>query len=287
MTEHPPSTDRFSDFTVFEQRLPTFSFGAAFSVGWLTLKRNYWPLVGTGVAFMGIQSIAGLLQSWFDNVWFEERVIELAVGGDFTYSPGSLVSAAAYIFLSPALSAGFQYVGLGSVRWQSPGIGKLFASFSCYWLLVRANLILSLFWAAPLALLGAGVGSGYLIGSQQGSASEGSLIGALVMALPALSLWLWLYARLAYSYLLIIDPLSNVSSAREALRASWTVTHPIAWRLGAVIVVLQVVVFIGFVLCCFPGLLIGLPLSCVVVPATYEMVRCAARTESFTEEVAE
>lgn len=283
VADHPPSTDRFSDFTVFEQRLPAFSFAAAFSVGWRTLKRNYWLLVAASVAFMGINSLPALLKTWLENIWWEERVIVFVEGGQFTYSAGSLVDAAAYVFLTPAISAGFQYLGLGCVRWQAPGIGKLFAGFSRYWLLVKAQLILTLFWGLPLALVGAGLGLGYLLGLREDVVLGGMAVGALVTGLPALILLLWLGTRLAFTPLLIVDPMSNVSSAREAVRASWTVTRPIAWRLAAVLVLMQVGTAFCFILCCFPGFLLGLPLSCVVLPATYEMVRIAAMREESAE----
>jgi hypothetical protein len=53
--------------------------------------------------------------------------------------------------------------------------------------------------------------------------------------------------------------------------------------LVAVLVVTQVGTAFCFILCCFPGFLLGLPLSFVVVPATYEMVRSAAMREESAE----
>ncbi len=68
MTDHPPSTDRFSDFNVFEQQIPPFSFGAAFSVGWQSLKRNYWLLFAVSITCLGIGAIPVLLQVFLNDV---------------------------------------------------------------------------------------------------------------------------------------------------------------------------------------------------------------------------
>jgi membrane-anchored glycerophosphoryl diester phosphodiesterase (GDPDase) len=127
------------------------------------------------------------------------------------------------------------------------------------------------------------LGLGYLLGLREDVVLGGMAVGALVTGLPALILLLWLGTRLAFTPLLIVDPMSNVSSARDAVRASWTVTRPIAWRLAAVLVLMQVGTAFCFILCCFPGILLGLPLSFVVLPATYEMVRIAAMREESAE----
>jgi hypothetical protein len=283
VTDHPPSTDRFSDFNVFEQQIPPFSFGAAFSVGWQSLKRNYWLLFAVSITCLGIGAIPVLLQVFLNDVLWPEEVSTVLGGREFTYPPGKLLEILAYIFLTPIITAGFEYTGLGAVRCQTPGIGTLFAGFSRYWLLVRAQLIMLLIWVGPLVLIGVGVGAGALIGSQADGWVEGASIGLLVMVLPALIILIWQFVRLSYTYLLIMDPMSDVSSAWDAVCGSWNTTRRYAWRLVLIWIVIQVGMTIS--LCCFllPGFFLAVPLSCAIMPATYEMIRRSVFCEEMQE----
>ncbi|MAF64079.1 MAG: hypothetical protein CMJ84_00280 [Planctomycetes bacterium] len=277
MTEKTPSTDRFCDFAVSEQRLPPFSFQAAFSVAWRVLGQHYWLLVGAGIAYLGVGNLADLFGVLLGRFVWEGYLIEPFENGRLEVTSTSLLNLLSSLFLMPALQAGFLYLGLLAVRCQAPGFSKLLRGFGSYWVLVRVNLLRLLILAIPGVLLAAGLGVGYLIGSPAGDPSQGGTTALFLVGPPALILWIYLYARLSFAALLIIDPLSHVSSARAALRASASVTRPVAWRLAAVLCAVPVLVLLSFACFFLPAFLLGVPLSCVVLPATYEMVRSQIR----------
>jgi hypothetical protein len=214
------------------------------------------------------------------TLW-EGRRVEVFPNGWLEVDPRSLLKLVAFFFFMPAVNAGFLYLGLLAVRCQGPRIGKLLSGFPHYWLLVRANLLYSLVLFVPAALIGIGAGGGWLLGPLAENPIQWAWVGALVGLVPALVLWLYLYARLCFASLLILDPLSQVSSAGGALRASASVTRPVVWRLAGVLMAVQALTAVSFVCFFLPGFLLGIPLSCAVLPAAYEMVR----HENLTEEV--
>jgi hypothetical protein len=274
MAKYSQSTDTFSDFAVFEDRLPPFSIPSALSVGWQALKRYYWKIVAVGVILMVVSSIVS-------GICSIAKYATVGLDGDagaaeFLYQGLNFLNA---FLVGIPLSAGFLYVGLLAVRWQSPGVGKVFSGFGRYWLLVRTGLLQSLLWIGPAVLVGLGVFVGWLFDTDspplQPPIQGGWVIGGAVAVLPAGALALWLMTRLSFTYLVIMDPVSTVSTAREVVRASWNMTRPYAWRLAGVLVTVYLLYGLSLCCCLFPAVFLGIPLLCVVPPAAYEMIRQA------------
>ena len=283
MVEHPNSTDSYSDFGVFEDRLPPFSFSDAWVVGWRALKRNYWILVGGAVGFFALQSALNVVASVLSEV--AERNPE---GGVLLALSGILQMFNA-VFIAPMVYAGFLYMGLLSVRWQGVGLGKLVFGFTRYWSLLRTVLLEFAIWTGIcvvlLVLVALGFTVGFGIDAAMGNVEiaspfEGDLepkvatlicgFGSLLMAFLAL---LRIAPRFWFMTLLVIDPMSEANTARAALRGSWDMTREHKWTVLGLIVLLSLMSSLSMLLCFLPAFFLGLPLAACIQAASYEMMR--------------
>jgi hypothetical protein len=233
----------------FPERPQTrLSFDGLLAEGWRLMASNYGQLLGVVGVWIGI-SIAGSVVS---------------AGLEQIHAAISVMWDLVTLFLVDApLYAGVAMFGLRLARGERPAFDAMFDGFRSYGPVVLANLI-----KLPLiavALLIAVLPFAAIVGLS-GAVERGAPPVALVTlvvgfgGLVALGVYLFLFARLLLTDILILDNFGPRPGPIDALRLSWRVTGPVTLTLMGLFL-LGALIAIGTTLMLLIGLLLlGLPL---------------------------
>ena len=220
----------------------TFTFKAAFALGYATFKSSYGALLGASVVFtlvlMGVSFLQELL------------------------APG--LGIIIHIFLDSPLWAGMALLAVRHIRGESPPLKTLFAGFTRYWPLVGIGaLFMLILWLVPFVLfllLVLALGGGVF-----------SVGGIVAFTLAALGYTVFFAVWLLFVPMLCLDPRRQLG-VRESFATSWKRTAPVFWPLLGLYLVLLLISAVTLILLVLPFIFIGFPLAVAVTAAAYELI---------------
>ena len=229
----------------------TFTFQAAFALGYATFKSRYGALLGAGTVFMLVLTGVGFLQELL--------------------APG--LGIIIHIFLDSPLWAGMALLAVRHIRGESPELKTLFAGFTRYWPLVGIGaLFMLILWLVPFVLflvLVLALGGGVF-----------SVGGIAAFTLAALGYSVFFAVWLLFVPMLCLDPRRQLG-IRESFATSWKRTAPVFWPLLGLYLVLLLISAVTLILLVLPFIFIGFPLAVAVTAAAYELIIGEADMDEF------
>lgn len=219
------------------------SFDGLMSESWLLMSASYGLLVGVAAVWCGISIASAVVSAGLE-------LIHTAVS--------AIWDLLVFLLVEAPLFAGVVMLALRLARGERPEFNAMFDGFRSYGPIVLINLIKLMITVGLITLPAKG-----LIGlAERGGAWSPVLLLSVVIGgfLLAMGLYLFLFARLCLTDILILDQTGPRPRTIDALRLSWRITGPVAITL-LLLVLLSFLIAIGTALLLLIGLLLlGLPL---------------------------
>jgi hypothetical protein len=237
--------------------LPPFSFGAAFSVGWQSLKRNYGLLLAAVAIYAGV-TIA---------VAFVQGATEAAVGIE------GLLSLPLALLFTAQFTTGLVYIGVQAARGQPLRVDSLLRGFSTwgvYWTIAGIQGLLLLIMLALLIPTGLVL----LIGAWAAGGYDAAIVLAVMLMVAAALAMMYIGIRLAYAMVIVVDEeIVPRPGVIESMSMSWRITGEGRWLpLLVLAIVLSLLFVVTMVACLLPALFFGGPLVLATWGAAYAML---------------
>ncbi|MGQ0627146.1 MAG: DUF7847 domain-containing protein [Phycisphaerales bacterium] len=220
--------------------------GAALSAGWTSLLSQYGVLVGATVTVYLATFVAGLVLGPL----------------------GSIVQ----FFLSP-LILGVTYIYVRAARGEKVEFAQAFEGLQHYGSLL---LLYLLYGAGTVVLLIPALAVvGIVTFSMSGPQADlmAMVIVLCVLAVFSMLAYFYLYARLGFAPMLVMDPRLNGIGAIDGLRESWRMTAHDGVPIFGLMLVCGVLNLVGTLLFILPSILLTGPLSFSASGVVYAQLR--------------
>lgn len=262
--------------------LEDYSLERAFNTGWNVLRSNYGLLLGMTAVMVLMKLVGGCLESGLgalnppptpDPTGSTVGAISVGAGQRYTsWSGWASILFESMVFVPYLLGATLVVVRL--LRGERVEFADSWAGFRSWGRVLLIQICWTLgFLAFALVFVVPFAVPAYLL---QSRAAPGESVSAVLVILGvgaalALPCWIYLYIRLHFSMLAVIDPRCRRPSMAGAFRISWQATRGLG-TVGSLLVLLVLcglILLAGALLCLLPLVFLSWPYVTAVSAAAY------------------